>query len=58
MAKAKEICDQIEFLFYELTQMSEYLSPEDLRRIQNLIEERQLMLKIKLVKKELKKSEV
>lgn len=58
MAKAKEICDQIEFLFYELTQMSDHLSPEDLRRLQALVEEKQLMLKIKLVKKELKKSEV
>lgn len=58
MAKAKKICDQIELLFYELIQMSDYLAPEDLERIQNLIEEKQLMLRIKLVKKELKKSEV
>ena len=58
MAKAKQICDQIEYLFYELTQISENLPPEDLRRIQDLIQERQLMLKIKLVKKELKNSEV
>ena len=58
MAKAKEICDQIEFLFYELTQLSGHLSPEELKRLQNLIEEKQLMLKIKLVKNELKKSEV
>jgi len=58
MAKAKQICDQIEYLFYELTQISENLPPEDLKRIQDLIQERQLMLKIKLVKKELKNSEV
>jgi hypothetical protein len=58
MAKAKNICDQIEYLFYELTQISENLLPEDLKRIQDLIQERQLMLKIKLVKKELKNSEV
>ncbi len=58
MAKAKKICDQIEYLFYELTQISENLQPEDLKRIQDLIQERQLMLKIKLVKKELKNSEV
>lgn len=58
MAKAKEICDQIEFLFYELTQLSEHLSAEDIQRIQYLIEEKQLMLKIKLVKNELKKNEV
>ena len=58
MAKAKQICDQIEYLFYEFTQISENLPPEDLKRIQDLIHERQLMLKIKLVKKELKNSEV
>jgi len=58
MAKAKKICDQIEYLFYELTQISENLQPEDLKRIRDLIQERQLMLKIKLVKKELKNSEV
>ena len=58
MAKAKKICDQIEFLFYELTQISENFLPEDRRRIQDFIQERQLMLKIKLVKKELKDSEV
>lgn len=58
MVKAKKICDQIEYLFYELTQISENLQPEDLERMQDLIQERQLMLKIKLVKKELKNSEV
>jgi len=58
MAKAKEICDQIELLFYELIQMSDQLSEEDLQRIQKLIEEKQLLLKIKLLRKELKESEV
>lgn len=58
MAKAKRICDQIEYLFYELTQISENLQLEDLKRIQDLIQDRQLMLNIKLVKKELKNSEV
>ena len=58
MAKAKRICDQIEYLFYELTQISENLQPEDLKRIQDLIQDRQLMLKIRLVMKELRNSEV
>ena len=57
MAKAKEICDQIELLFYELIQMSDQLSEEEVQRIQNLIEEKQLLLKIKLLKRELKGSE-
>jgi hypothetical protein len=58
LAKAKALCDQIELLFFELMQISENLSEEELQMIQNLIEERQLLLKIKLVKKELEKSEV
>jgi len=58
LAKAKLICDQIELLFFELMQISERLSVEELKKIQTLIEERQLLLKIKLVKKELEKSEV
>jgi hypothetical protein len=58
MAKAKAICDQIEFLFYELTQVKDALTKEDHERIQRLIEEKQLLLKINLLKKELRESEV
>lgn len=58
MAKAKEICDQIEFLFFELTQVSDQLSEKDLQNIQDLIEEKQLLLKIKLLRKDLEESEV
>jgi hypothetical protein len=58
MAKAKAICDQIEFLFYELTQMSVQFSEEEISKIQNMIEEKKLLLKIKLLKKELEQSEV
>jgi len=57
MAKAKEICDQIEFLFFELTQVSDQLTEEDLQYIQDLIEEKQLLLKIRLLKKDLEESE-
>ncbi|UCE43124.1 MAG: zf-HC2 domain-containing protein [Candidatus Aminicenantes bacterium] len=58
LAKAKFICDQIEFLFFELMQISDDLAAEELKKIQRLIQERQLLLKIKLVRKELQKSEV
>jgi hypothetical protein len=58
MAKAKAICDQIEYIFYELTQISVQLSEEEISRIQNMIEEKKLLLKIKLLKKELEQSEV
>ncbi len=58
MAKAKALCDQIELLFLELSQISQDLSSAELSKIQTLIQERQLFLKIKLVKKELQESEV
>ena len=58
MAKAKAICDQIEFLFYELAQISVELSAEEIRKIQKMIKERQILLKISILKKELELSEV
>jgi hypothetical protein len=53
MAKAKAICDQIEMLFLELSQISDVLPAAELGRIRGFVEERQLLLKINLVKKEL-----
>ena len=58
MAKAKAVCDQIEFLFYELAEISGDMTPEELEQLQRLIEEKQVLLKINLVKKELRLSEV
>lgn len=58
MAKAKAICDQIEFLFLELTQLSQEVSEAELEKIRGLIQERQLFLKIKIIKEELQRSEV
>ena len=53
MAKAKAICDQIEMLFRELSQIGDELPAAELGRIRGFVEERQLLLKINLVKKEL-----
>jgi hypothetical protein len=50
---AKAICDQIEMLFLELAQISDKLPAAELGRIRGFVEERQLLLKINLVKKEL-----
>ncbi|HZX10468.1 MAG TPA: zf-HC2 domain-containing protein [Acidobacteriota bacterium] len=58
MAKAKAICDQIEILLMELAGMRGELSAAESRRIRDLIEQRQILLKINLVKKELQQSEV
>jgi len=53
MSKAKAICDQIETLFFELSQIDGELAAAELGRIRSYVEERQLLLKINLVKKEL-----
>jgi hypothetical protein len=53
MAKAKAICDQIEMLFLELAQLSDDLPEAELAKVRNLMQDRQLLLKISLVKKEL-----
>jgi hypothetical protein len=53
MAKAKALCDQIEMLFLELSQIDDELTAAELRKMRELVEERQLFLKINLVKKEL-----
>jgi len=58
MAKAKAICDQIELLFYELTQLREDLDTEEMEELRGYIEQKQILLKIKLVKKELEQSDV
>lgn len=58
MAKAKKICDQIELLFFELAQITKEFPVEEVKKIQNLIEEKQILFKINLVKKELQESEV
>lgn len=55
MAHAKALCDQIEMLFLELAQISEELPAAELRRIQTFVEERRILLKISLVKKELQR---
>jgi hypothetical protein len=57
MAKAKEICNQIEFLIYELAQISDEIPAWRLQEIYDFIEDKQLLLKIKLLEKELKQSE-
>lgn len=53
MAKAKAVCDQIELLFQELAQLSEEMTLTEVERIRSLIEERRLLLKINIIKKEI-----
>jgi hypothetical protein len=58
MAKAREICDQIESLFIELSQLSPELSAGEAAKIQRFVEDRQILLRIQILRKELEKSEV
>jgi len=58
MAKARELCDQIEILFLELSQLSETLSDRETAEIRKFAEDKQLLLKIRMLKKELRESEI
>ncbi len=58
MAKAREICDQIEMLFLELSQISDSATTEEAAKIQKFVEDKQLLLKIRLLKKELQENGV
>ena len=58
LARVKALCDQIEFLIYELIKVSEGLSTEEITQLQRFIQEKQLLLKINLIRKELDESEV
>jgi len=58
MAKARDICDQIERLFLELSQISEEQTAEEIERIQRFVEDRKILFRIKLLQRELQESEV
>lgn len=57
MAKAKDICDQIELLFYELLELSDGLTDARRQEIRRFIDQKSLLLKIKLLREELQESE-
>lgn len=58
MAKAREICDQIEALFLELSAVSGELTEAEAARMRDYVEGKNLLLKIRLLTKELRESEV
>ena len=58
MAKAREICDQIEVLFRELAAVSGGLTEAEAARMRDYARSKQLLLKIRLLTKELRESEV
>ena len=58
MAKAKDLCDQIELLVFELSQLSPEVGAAEVERIRGMVRDGQILMKIRLVKKELERSEV
>jgi len=58
LSKAKNICDQIEFMFYEIVMLEEERDPAHLQNIKDFIRDNRLMLKINLLEKELTDREV
>jgi hypothetical protein len=58
MQKARRICDQIEMLFIELSQLSTDLSAAEAAQLQKYVEDQQILLKIRLLKKELRETGV
>lgn len=57
MAKARDICNQIELLILELAQIGPGLDDADRTRIQERVDDSRLWLKINLLRKELQDSE-
>jgi hypothetical protein len=58
MAKAKTICDQIEVLFYQLADVTSGPTAAERAELKDLIKEKDIFLKIRLLKRELQESEV
>ncbi|GEM_PF-174152 len=58
IAKARVLCDQIEILLLELARTSQALDPAEAAEIRRTVEDKQLLLQIRLLKKELRSSEV
>ena len=53
LMKARRICNQIEFLFYDVIQLKEQPDFEYIKKIQQIIEKEQLLIRIRLIEKEL-----
>jgi len=58
MAKARDICNLIETLFLELAQLDGAVAAEETDRLRRFVEDRNLLLQIRMLKKELRESEM
>lgn len=58
LANAQSVCNQVEYLLYDISQIKNPSDVESLNNLKNIIQNKKIMLKIKLVQSELVNSEV
>jgi len=58
LANAQSVCNQVEYLLYDISQIENSTDTDSLNNVRNLIQDKKIMLKIKLVQFELTNKEV
>lgn len=58
LAHAQSVCNQVEYILYDISQISNSSDIESITNLRNLIQDKKIMLKIKLVQSELADKEV
>jgi hypothetical protein len=58
LSNAQSVCNQVEYLLYDISQIKNPSDIESLNNLKNLIQNKKIMLKIKLVQSELVNNEV
>jgi hypothetical protein len=58
LSKAQSICDQVEFILYDIVQLRETNDMNSIKNVKDLIQDKKILLKIKLVQYELSDKEV
>jgi hypothetical protein len=58
LSKAQSICDQVEFILYDIVQLRETNDINSIQNVKDLIQDKNILLKIKLVQYELSDKEV
>lgn len=58
LVKAQSVCNQVEYLLYDISQLDNKTDQEQVEIIRSFIEDKKIMLKIKLVQSELTNKEV
>jgi hypothetical protein len=58
LSSAQSVCNQVEYILYDISQMKNSADTDSLNNIRNLIQDKKIMLKIRLVQFELTNKEV